>query len=248
MLSAHTSIGTLGLGLLLLQAVPVAAQGAAAGGDDAETSPHGYQGVIPGTEQPPAVAPKQGAGGTTITWPGFQMRPDGGSRFFVQATGALSDQAHVTPGRITVTLGAAKLATAVNGLLLETRYFNTPVKRAFVTLNQGVAYLVLEMRVAATPQVTTEKAKTGFSFVYVDFPPGRYLGAAPAEASAPAAAPTAPATGGQAGVVRMPVVNQKRAPASLDGDVGASGSSSVSGEASAGGGKAKAKGKVKFGL
>lgn len=247
MSTAHTSIGPLALGLLLLSAPVGAQQEPTEGEAEATTSPHGYQGVIPGTEQPPAVDVKPGGGATEITWPGFQMRPDGSSRVFVQGTGPLGTQMHVTAERVTITLGAAKLAIGTNGLPLETRFFNTPVKRAFVTIAKGVAYLVLDLRTPVRPQVSAERAKTGFHFVYVDFPAGQYLDNAPAAPAA--AAPAQPQT--VAAPAAPPTV---RAPATLDGDVKASGGagSSAHGEvkASAGGGKASAggKGKIKLGL
>jgi superfamily II DNA/RNA helicase len=58
---------------------------------------------------------------------------------------------------------------------LETRFFQTPVLRARLERRRREMALVLYMRSAATPQVSTDAAPGGtFHYVYIDFPPGDY--------------------------------------------------------------------------
>lgn len=206
-------------------------------------TPGTYQGVCPGTDRPPAVAP-QGSGGNEIMWPGFQMLPGGGSRVFVQATGPISTTARTEADKLLVSLGSARLVHENNGRPLITRYFNTPVIEASVDITAGQATLVLSLRSAVEPSIRTEQASaTGYHFVYVDFPPGQYVeGAAPV---ADAASPAAPGA--------TPGARPGARPKHLAGDAanraapaaGASASGSASGNVSAGQGKAEAKGKAK---
>ena len=55
-----------------------------------------YHGVVPGSGNPlPQVEELKGKEGTWVTWPGFTMRRDGGSRIFLQTTIALGYQTEV---------------------------------------------------------------------------------------------------------------------------------------------------------
>jgi len=242
MIFPRRSIGGALLGVLL-GTVPAASQDAQPA---AQPSPVGYQGVVPGSGQPPAVVDKPGSD-TSITWPGFQMLPNGGSRFFVQATGSLSTSVDVGQNQIVVDLGPAKLATDTNGLMLETKFFNTPVKRAFVRKKGGSAQLVLVLRAPAQPLVRTQQAGTGFFFVYVDFGPGQFIEAKAAPVvEAAAAEPVAQSSN----AVVMP--KQPARPDHLDNSMAdppkRKGKFSAKGSASAGAGGGKAKAKAKGGI
>lgn len=150
-----------------------------------------YMGVVPGsTAQPPAaIAAKKAP--ATITWPGFQMRPDGSSRVFVQSTTPLEPQPSAAPGKYTVYLPGARIAGGVNRLPLETRFFNTPVSKVSLTVDARGATVVLEMRADVAPNVTSERDNTGYYFTYIELPKGNYVSNAKpaADGSGAAAAP-----------------------------------------------------------
>jgi hypothetical protein len=148
--------------LALLVAAPLSAQS--------------YSGVTPGSDVLPegiAAAPGQGS---LVTWPGFQMLQDGGSRVFVQTT------IEITPelkreglDGWALTLPAVKLPEGNARRPLDTHFFNTPVKSVkALHRGKGVA-VVLDMRAKLTPTVRTERAANGYFFVYLEFPAGNFL-------------------------------------------------------------------------
>lgn len=138
-----------------------------------------YKGVCPGTKHTPPVA--RTVRGNAITWPGFQVLPQGGSRIFVQSTSPVGQRLERQAGLIIVHLGAAKLAHDNNARPLVTHFFNTPVEEAAVRVRGGQASLVLRMRAGATAVTPTLRAEaqegTGLHFLYVDFPAGQYFAA-----------------------------------------------------------------------
>jgi hypothetical protein len=205
-----------------------------------------YTGVAPGGDQPPALPAKPGEGRTAITWPGFQMRPDGTSRFFIQSTKPLVVNTDVRATKIVVDLARADIVGDNTRLPLETRFFNTPVTRATVVRTDKSTQLVLELRAPAQPQITSEQAKSGFYFLYLDFPAGQFLPTAETKPSA-SSAPAQPTRH----VDQPPLDTSKddERPPGM-GKVKATGSASGSAGASSSGGKAKAKadGKAKAGF
>jgi hypothetical protein len=185
-------------------ASPGLAQESAVAKNPLQINPPGsYEGVKPGGNQPPPVKATPNTTPTQITWPGFQMRPDGGSRVFIQSTSPLSTAVSQKGKMLFIDLGAAKVSGETNQFALYTRFFNTPVVRA--QLKSGArAILEIELRSAVQPNISTEQAASGFHFLYIDFPAGNYLAkgtAAPAAAPAvtpvaapgPAPGPAAPA-------------------------------------------------------
>jgi hypothetical protein len=126
------------------------------------------------------------------------MRPDGGSRVFVQLTTPVTTAVQTHGNVLSVDLGGARVGGATNRFPLYTRYFNTPVVRAQLVQKDGRTRLELELRTQVSPQLSSESAKSGFYFLYVDFPPGNYLipsaQTAPSKPSAPGqpAPPPAP--------------------------------------------------------
>jgi hypothetical protein len=203
--------------------------------------PGSYEGVKPGGSEPPPVP---GATPNTtpaqITWPGFQMRPDGSSRVFIQSTSPLTHAISQQGKLLFIDLGEAKVSGETNQFALYTRFFNTPVVRAQLKPGKRVV-LELELRATVQPSISSERAPSGFHFLYIDFPPGQYLGAvantsaagdvAPAGPAAPAApthlddAPPAPPEPGKASV---------KVDTSMDGELPP--------------GQGKAKGKAKAGF
>jgi hypothetical protein len=156
--------------------------------------PGSYEGVKPGGNEPPPVRATPNSSTTLITWPGFQMRPDGGSRVFIQSTAPLSHSVSQKGNLLLIDLGSAKVSGETNQFALYTRFFNTPVVRA--QLKPGArATLEIELRASVQPSISSEQAASGFHFLYIDFPAGQYLAKGPvAAAPAPTAAP-APAAG-----------------------------------------------------
>jgi hypothetical protein len=128
-----------------------------------------------------------------VTWPGFQLRPDGASRFFIQTNGPVVHQVLDERGRIVVRLRDTGIHLTNTRRWLETRYFNTPVTRARIERRGGDTVLSLDVRAGATPSITTEQAPNGYYFVFIEFPPGNY--APPAEAPAVRVAPEGVRTG-----------------------------------------------------
>lgn len=133
-----------------------------------------YMGVAPGSEaQPPAaIAAKKGP--ATITWPGFQMRPDGSSRVFIQSTTALETQPTAAAGKYTLHLPGAHVSGGTNRLPLDTRYFNTPVTKVSLSSDRSGVTLVLDLRAEVTPSISSEKGSAGYFFTYIDLPKGNY--------------------------------------------------------------------------
>jgi hypothetical protein len=159
--------------------VPVAVAAQAADTDESKPKTPNtvgvYQGVVPGEVNPPAVKVPPGGGTRQATWPGFQMLPNGGSRFFVQLTSETSVDAEMQPDKMVITLKNTAIAGPTNSFSLETRYFNTPVKRARLKAKDADTLLLLDMRKEIMPVVSKEGGRDGYFFIYVDFPPGNYM-------------------------------------------------------------------------
>jgi hypothetical protein len=162
-------------------AAPAAAQ-IQVGGPPPAGHPLGvYAGVEPGEAvAPPALrrlARLQQRGATIVTWPGFQPLGDGSTRFFVQTTAAVAPELRLERGRVVILFRNTTIHVRNSGRWLETRFFNTPVARARLERRRRDMALVLYMRAAATPRVSTA-ANGPFHYTYVDFDAGVY--AAPA--------------------------------------------------------------------
>lgn len=137
-----------------------------------------YAGVVPGTakQAPPAAKAAKASNGPTITWPGFQMRPDGSSRVFIQSTAPLEPNVLTTAGdKFELQLPRARVAAKTNRLPLDTRFFNTPVTKVSVSPASGGAVVQIELRAAVTPTVSSEPGPTGYFFTYIELPKGDYL-------------------------------------------------------------------------
>ncbi len=153
-----------------------------------------YAGVAPGSGNTAPRSPSPGGQGPLLmTWPGFQQRPDGASRFFLQTTAPVQVEQRTEEGRFVLLMKNTGLHLRNNRRPLETRYFNTPVSRATVERRGRDLALVLDLRAPVTPMVSQERAGTGFNFVFLEFPAGSYL---PEELRTEAAQPPAEQPGG----------------------------------------------------
>jgi hypothetical protein len=230
------------------EAVPPPLEGA----PEAEHPRGHYLGVKPGGIERPAVPSGPGMTPAVVTWPGFAMRPDGGSRFFLQLTAPV-DVAHQTlPNKVVVDLQGARVAGTNNRYPLETRYFNTPVTRAVLKRNKGTTTLELFLRKAAKPRISSRAAPSGYHFLYVDFPSGDYIEedvptAPPAgETPAPPSAQGAPGAGARASqATYVPSDGEGSTTAGATGQLAADTSNDA--ELPPGMGKIKVKGQAKVG-
>jgi len=136
----------------------------------------GYDGVSPGSSNVPPRAPDPGGSGPLLmTWPGFQQRPDGASRFFLQTTGPVQVEQKNEDGRFVLLLKNTRLHLRNNRRPLETRYFNTPVSSARIERRGSDLAFVLSLRGQVTPMVSTQQGAGGYNFVLLEFPAGSYL-------------------------------------------------------------------------
>ena len=136
-----------------------------------------YEGVVPGSDTIPDNIAAAPGGAALVTWPGFQMMPDGGSRVFVQTS------VEVTPelkrdgqgDNWQVLLAHVALPPGNARRQLATHFFNTPVTSVrTLARGQGVVVL-LTMRAKLKPIVRTERAQSGYFFTYLEFPAGSFL-------------------------------------------------------------------------
>lgn len=142
-----------------------------------------YAGVKPGSNNPPPRVARvnkvrnqsRGRRATLLTWPGFEQRQNGGSRFFLQVSSLIVTEQNSGENRFELILRNATTHVRNTRRWLETRYFNTPVTRARVERRgRRDLAVVFHLRANVTPQVTTGPGAGGFHFIFVDFPSGNY--------------------------------------------------------------------------
>jgi hypothetical protein len=174
-----------------------------------------YMGVVPGSTTPPPAARSVKAP-ATITWPGFQMRPDGSSRVFIQSTTALDPQPTAAPGKYAVHLPGAHVSSGTNRLPLETRFFNTPVTKVSLSVDRTGATLILDLRANVTPSISSDRGPNGYYFTFIDLPKGSYVSSPAKTGPPPEPEDTAePASATHAKQAFAPKTETKH----LDGDV-----------------------------
>jgi hypothetical protein len=170
-----------------------------------------YGGVTPGHPNPPPRvetlrARGHARGGAAhahpneiIAWPGFQMQPSGGSRFFVQTTGPVTTEVHASEGRVEIVFHDTAVHLANSRRWLETQFFETPVVRARLERRRRDMVFVMQLRAAATPMLSTGTDPSGFTFTYIDFGAGHFVPDAPIAVAPP---PTHTDAGGGTASVR----------------------------------------------
>lgn len=145
---------------------------AAAGPAGAQSN---YSGVAPGSNVVPDGIATQPGAAALVTWPGFQMLGDGGSRVFIQTSVEVKAELKREGNNWAVVLPGVSLPPGNARLALDTSFFNTPVRSVRAKLNKGAGVVVqLEMRSPVAPTLHTERAPTGYFFVSLDFPAGSY--------------------------------------------------------------------------
>jgi hypothetical protein len=129
--------------------------------------------------------------------PGFEVQPDGSTRFFVQLAQVVPFEAKKARGSITYVLKGVHVDRRNNTNPLVTSHFNTPVTSARLVPHGNDLWFVLELRADATPTATMDTPSQGPATLRIDFPKGSYVQASaspasPDDQSAPAAPPSAP--------------------------------------------------------
>ena len=134
-----------------------------------------YTGVKPGEgNQLPRVEELKNKGGVWVTWPGFMLLENGGTRLFLQATENLSYQIKDSGKQVVLIFKNAKVHLSNNRNPLVTTHFNTPLKRAYLKKKKKSIELVLELKVAVTPEISQLTDADGYRYLFVDFAPGNY--------------------------------------------------------------------------
>ncbi len=134
-----------------------------------------YDGVTPGSGNTlPKIEELKGKEGTWVTWPGFLMRDELGSRFFIQSTVPLEFTVVTKKNKITIQIKNAKVFLRNNSNPLVTTHFNTPVKRAYLKRRGKNVDVVLEMKTEVIPTVTQSAVGDGYHYMFIDFAPGTY--------------------------------------------------------------------------
>ena len=135
----------------------------------------GYQGVVPGSPNPPPRARvSRRDTRTVVTWPGFQAEGQG-SRIFIQTSRPVSVQESRGPSRIIYRLPNAVISTRNNRNPLVTAHFNTPVTQAYLRRAGRDVELVILLRAEVQPNVSNAPGDNGLQFVFIDFPGGNWL-------------------------------------------------------------------------
>jgi hypothetical protein len=156
-----------------------------AGSERGGHEPGRYAGVKLGGNESPPIASKPGSP-VTVTWPGFQMKPEGGSVVFLQSNAVLNVQSSKAEHKLIVELGEVRVE-GTNRLPLDTHFFNTPVTRVELKRGHKSTRLELSLRADVEARIETAQAKSGYYFVYIHLPPGDYLPRASPPANAVAA-------------------------------------------------------------
>jgi hypothetical protein len=137
-------------------------------------SAQNYDGVSPGSDVVPINIATHPGEVALVTWPGFQMLPDGGSRVFVQTSIEVKPELRPQGANWAIFIPGVSLPQGNARLPLDTHFFNTPVKTTRIKPHEDGVLLILELRSKTQPKLSTEKASNGYFFSYVEFPPGDY--------------------------------------------------------------------------
>lgn len=141
--------------------------------DEAGHEPGRYTGVKLGGNESPPIKSKPGSP-VAITWPGFQMKPEGGSVVFLQTNALLNVRSSKAEHKLIVELGQVRVE-GTNRLPLDTHFFNTPVTRVELKRARKSTTLELTLRADVEARIETAQAKSGYYFVYIHLPAGDYL-------------------------------------------------------------------------
>jgi hypothetical protein len=136
-----------------------------------------YRGTRPGDgNNLPRVTELKEKSGLWITWPGFMMTEDGGSRVFLQTTGPVKyTQKKTGKKEIVLVFRKTGIYLSNNRNPLVTGHFNTPVARVNLKRRSGkTTELVMKLKVESTPNISQMTDNDGYNYLFIDFPAGEY--------------------------------------------------------------------------
>lgn len=163
-------------GVLVPVLVAVLALGAVSYAQMPDASGAGAATASPSPSTPRRAARRARARpGNVVTLPGFQMLPDGQSRFHCVVHGVASTSQSSSRGRFEVTVANARLGLSNDRRPLEMRFFDTPVLRHYLARRGNDVALVFELRAEASGAVRAESRQDGTTAIIVEFPAGQYM-------------------------------------------------------------------------
>lgn len=134
-----------------------------------------YKGTVPGTgNNLPKVEELKGKKGTWVTWPGFVMTGDGGSRIFLQTTKSLEYKQTAKGKKIILTFKNTKVHLWNNSNPLITSHFNTPVKKVYLKRKRKQVDMIIELKSEAEPTIVQTEVGDGYHYLFVNFAKGQY--------------------------------------------------------------------------
>ncbi len=137
----------------------------------AQPAPTGYGGVVPGTGNVPEGIAAEPGSTRVVTWPGFQMTPDGGSRVFVQTAVPVKPELRRAGAGFVVVIPGVTLPAGNARLAMDTQYFKTPVQRVQMKQTGNAVTVTIDVKGKTKPTLRTEKAANGYFFTFVEFAP-----------------------------------------------------------------------------
>ncbi len=161
------TLSTVTRGITIVCAIVLAAASTVAADDGSSN----YRGVVPGAGHAPPRAAAMKGSAVLLTWPGFQPKADGSSRFFLQTSQPVETEQKASKNRFELLLRRTRVHLGNTLRPLVTRHFETPVVRAKVKRRgrKGTA-IVFDLREEVTPTISHAVEKDGYHYVYIDFP------------------------------------------------------------------------------
>ncbi len=136
-------------------------------------APRGHLQIRSGTAHHRPAVPI--VAGPVATLPGFEMLPEGGSRFFVELSQTVQVEERRARGTITYVIHNAHVTIHNNTNPLVTVHFNTPASTAHLAQSGHDVLFIISLRAAATPTWKMNPGKEGSTVLNVDFPKGSYI-------------------------------------------------------------------------
>lgn len=140
-----------------------------------------YQGVAPGDGAPVGRKPRPGRT-PKVTWLGFQPKPDGGARVFVQLDREVAHPQQVVDGALVISLAGARVAHSNSRRALDTRFFDTAIDRVAIEparrrpgsrrAARGLELVIRFKKPAEARELEASMSagKDGFTYLMVDVP------------------------------------------------------------------------------
>lgn len=149
-----------------------------------------YQGVAPGDQARDGRKPRRGRN-PMVTWLGFQPRPGGAARIFVQLDRELPHHQQIQGGAVVISLTGARVAHSNSRRFLDTRFFGTAIDRVTIEsgrrrpggtrrARRGLELVIRFKRAAEARELPASfsAGKDGFTYLMVEVPAAATAGAA----------------------------------------------------------------------